>query len=244
MAAITQIAEIVNNTDSDVALLQMNDTPGYGTFRCPANSTTSTDAGQGGVQINVSPVVTWLLLGRGAFMMWDNGHHQIEAAWFGEPQAGFVWIDKDQGYGKHITVSIEKGDSVPIAAIHKAATPQAAEISALLDASRGRRPKELSGVESLDLSGHDLRRIDFRGISIEGADLRGATIADVQNGQLTNAARFEVSCGNFSGVKFDPEAIRYLADVVNAAEFGGQLRVVPSEQLAAVDAILEQRGRR
>ncbi len=240
MASITQIAAIVNNTGSDVALFQMNDTNGYGTFRCPANSTTSTDTGEGGVQIDVAPVVTWLLLGRGVFMMWDNGHHQVEASWFGAPQTAFVWIDQGQGHGKRITVSIEKGNSVPIASIHKSAAPQAAEISALLDASRGRRPKGLSDVERLDLSGHDLRRIDFRGLSIEGADLRGATIADVQDGQLTNAARFEVSCRNFRDVKFDPTAIQYLADVVNAAEFGGQIRVVPSEKLAAVDAILAQ----
>ena len=120
--AITQIAEIVNNTTSDVALLQMNDTPGYGTFRCPANSTTSTDAGEGGVQIDVAPTVTWLLLGPGAFMMWDNGHHQIEAAWFGEPQSAFVWIGKNDGHGKRITVSIENGAD-PVATIHKAASP-------------------------------------------------------------------------------------------------------------------------
>jgi hypothetical protein len=240
MASLTQIAAIVNNTDSDVALLQMNDTNGYGTFRCPANRATSTDAGEGGVQIDVAPVVTWLLLGRGAFMMWDNGHRQIEASWFGAPQTTFVWIGEGQGHGKRITVTIEKGNSDPIASIHKSASPQAADIAALLDASRGRRPRGLSDIEDLDLSGHDLRRIDFRGISIEGADLRGATIADVQNGQLTNAARFEVSCRNFKDVKFDPAAIQHLVDVVNAAQFGGQLRVVPSDKLAAVDAILDQ----
>ena len=115
--AITQIAAIVNNTDSDVALLQMNDTPGYGTFRCPPNSTTSTDAGEGGVQINRGPSVTWLLLGRGAFLMWDNGHRQVEASWFGAPQDAFVWLGTDSGHGKRITVTIEKGDSAPIASI-------------------------------------------------------------------------------------------------------------------------------
>jgi hypothetical protein len=115
--SITRIAQVVNNTGSDVALLMMNDTPGYGTFRCPPNTTTNTDAGEGGVMIVGGGAVTWLLLGRGAFMMLDVGHGQVEAMWFGEPGSAFVWLDKENGHGKRIRVVINEGAAAPAASI-------------------------------------------------------------------------------------------------------------------------------
>ena len=186
----------------------------------------------------------------------DSTNQQVLTFWFGQSSAeATVCIDgSSQGYGGAISLTtpaeaveaarnagIEGSTERPRLIVNRSEPP--VDDETLISTSR-RTPTRRGSLRRRNLSGRDLRRVDFRGISLRGADLRGALLFDKPDDydhaprSLRNAAAFELSCEHFRDVKTDVAAIAVLADIVNMAEFGGKVRVIPDEKLAAVDAIL------